>query len=159
MSTAVLTILALVALALLGWLVFSVSRKKAFAPSDIIALLGLVVTLLVAVVPFALSEPAEQTVTPSRPVPQVRIEGPDIAPLGRQTYFTIISSNARRAEWSIGGFTGDEAVIVDPLPPSHAIFVEPTDASRAGESFTIAVTIYAADDQTMSATKKFVVTR
>jgi hypothetical protein len=137
---------------LLGWIIYRLNKNKAFATSDAIALLGLVVTLLVAVLPFALEQPDAAT---ARPL--VSIEGPDVAQVGERTYFTIVSEGATRAEWSIGGFANGEIFEVDPLPPSHSIYIEPTNAGRAGESFTLAVTVYGADGASASRTKKFVV--
>jgi hypothetical protein len=152
MPTALLIILGLIALGLFGWIVYRLNKNKAFATADAIALLGLVVTLLVAVLPFAL-ERGDATKTG----PQVTVEGPDAAKVGERAYFTIVSQGASRAEWSIGGFADGEIFKVDPLPPSHSIYIEPTNAGRAGESFTLAVTVYAEDGASALATKKFVV--
>lgn len=152
MPTALLIVLGLIALGLFGWIIHRLNKNKTFATADAIALLGLVVTLLVAVLPFALERGDAAKVGP-----QVTIEGPDVAKVGERTYFTIVSPGASRAEWSIGGFADGQIFSVDPLPPSHSIYIEPTNAGRAGESFTLAVTVYAQDGASASATKKFVV--
>lgn len=154
MPTALLIILGLIALGLFGWILYRLSKNKSFATADAIALLGLIVTLLVAVLPFALDR---GDAAPA--APQVTIEGPDVARVGERTYFTIISQGAGRAEWSVGSFANGQIFEVDPLPPSHSIYIEPTNATRAGESFTLAVTVYARDGASASATKKFVVLR
>lgn len=152
MPTILLVVFGLIALVLLGWIIFRLSRNKSFAPSDAIALLGLIVTLLVAILPFALNRDE----APAAPGPTVSIEGPDSARVGQRTYFTLVSSGATKAEWSIGGFAGGQVFTVDPLPPSYSIYVDPTDPSRVGESFTLAVTVVAADGKTANATKRFV---
>ncbi|MEZ4768844.1 MAG: hypothetical protein R2844_10525 [Caldilineales bacterium] len=85
----------------------------------------------------------------------MEIEGPLTAPLGQQTYYTFVSKNAVRAVWSIGGFGDNQQVEVDPLAPSHQIYVAPSDASRIGDSFTIAVTVYGADGLSATATRSF----
>lgn len=87
----------------------------------------------------------------------VSIEGPETAPLGMKTYYTIISRNAVRGEWGIGGFR-NEPVVVEPLGPSHQIFVEPTDAARVGHVFTVAFTAIGAHGRQARATRQFVVT-
>jgi hypothetical protein len=152
MPTALFIVVGLIALGLLGWIIYRFRRNKTFATSDAIALLGLIVTLLVAILPFALDREDSPQAGPG-----VTIEGPDAARVGQRTYFTIVSQGAKKADWSIGGFAGGEVFTVDPLPPSHSIYIEPTDSSRAGESFTLAVTVQASDGQSASATKKFVV--
>lgn len=154
MSTALLVVLGLISLGLLSWIIYRLNKNKAFATSDAIALLGLVVTLLVAVLPFALERGDSATIRPS-----VSIEGPDAVRIGERAYFTIVSEGATRAEWSIGGFANGEIFEVNPLPPSHSIYIEPTNTGRAGESFTLAVTVYDADGISASETKKFVVVR
>ena len=92
----------------------------------------------------------------TRLLPSVEIRGPATAPLGSTTYFTVISENAIRGAWSIGGFT-KEPVSVDPLGPSHQIFVEPTDTGRVGHSFTIVFTVYSPSGDTVSTEKSFIV--
>lgn len=94
---------------------------------------------------------------PTEPVTlSIEIHGPDTAPLGKTTYYTLISQNAIRAEWSIGGFS-DEIFVVDPLPPSHQIYVEPTNRERLGEPFIIAVTVYNENGNSATATKQFTI--
>jgi hypothetical protein len=51
----------------------------------------------------------------------------------------------------------NEPIVIDPLPPSHEIFVKPTNPTRVGSSFTIVVTVYGADGQTAQATRQFLV--
>ncbi len=82
----------------------------------------------------------------------VEIEGPAEAPLGEETYFTIISENAVRAEWAVAGFGRDE---INPFRQADQIFVQPTDAEQVGESFTLLVTVYDADDNQASARHRF----
>lgn len=69
----------------------------------------------------------------------VEIDGPTEAPLNEQTWFTIISEDAERVEWTIAGFGSDE---IDPFERSDQIFVEPVDAGRVGEQFTLVVIAY-----------------
>ena len=95
------------------------------------------------------------TATISAFQPTVEIEGPLTAPLGQRTYYTLVSRDAVRAVWSVGGFEDNQQFEVDPLAPSHQIFVKPSDASRVGDSFTIVVTVYGADGQSATATKSF----
>ncbi len=77
------------------------------------------------------------------------------ARLGTLTYFTIVSANADRAEWSIGGFNNNAISTVYPLAPSHQIQIEPTDATRVGDTFTLVVTVYDRSGATTTATHAF----
>jgi Putative serine esterase (DUF676) len=86
----------------------------------------------------------------------VSIEGSTSTPLGKITYYTIISQNAISGVWSIGGFQ-NEPVEVNPLGPSHKIYVEPTNTTLVGESFIIAFTAYSASGESATATKRFLV--
>ena len=47
-----------------------------------------------------------------------------------------------RAEWAIAGFGRDE---INPFRQADQIFVQPTDDTQVGESFTLLVTVYDAD--------------
>jgi hypothetical protein len=85
----------------------------------------------------------------------VEIEGPAEAPLNALTYFTILSQNAVRAEWTIGGFAENRTFEVDPLPASHQIDVGPTNADRIGDTFTLVVTVYDDDDRSAVARHRF----
>lgn len=89
--------------------------------------------------------------------PTIEIIGPDTVPFREKTYFTFVSRNARRAEWSVGGFEDNEVFVVSPLAPSHQIFVEVTDEQRIGDTFIIAVTVYDENGDTATATKQFTV--
>lgn len=103
------------------------------------------------------SKPSKSTIhitAAENTLPTVEIEGPPTAPLEQCTYYTIISQNAVRGRWSIGGFR-NEPVVVEPLGPSHQIFVQPKDASRVGDSFTIVVTVYNDKGQSVTARKQF----
>ena len=98
------------------------------------------------------------TSTPTEtPTLTIEIVGPDTVPLGRKTYYTLLSQNASRAEWSVGGFSSNEIFVVDPLPPSHQIYIEPTDAGRVGEVFVLAVTVYNERGESTTATKQFTI--
>jgi hypothetical protein len=159
LPTFIFILLALIVLGLLLWIVNDVRRKRAFSVQDAIALLGIVISTAIALIPLASSSQPAPTATPGHPSPSVVIEGPDAAPLGQKTYFTLTSQNAVRAEWSIGGFGDGKPFVVDPLRNSHQIYVEPTDATRIGDSFVIAVTVYAAGGQAAGATKRFVISQ
>ena len=124
----------------------------------VVALIGAAATLLTAVIAgvFGLMQ-VRATSAPAAPaatvVPLVvEIDGPATAPLGQPTYFTIISENAARVEWTIAGFGGDE---IDPFDQSEQIFVEPADASRVGENFTLVVTAEDANGRAASARHRF----
>lgn len=128
-----------------------------------IALIGAAATVAVALITgfFGLlsSDRGAPAPAPAAPAaPSVVIEGPLAAPLGEQTYFTIVSQNAVRAEWSAGGFGDGRSIEIQPLPPSHQIWIEPTDSSRIGDTFTLAVTVYGADGQSATAQRQFQVT-
>jgi hypothetical protein len=86
----------------------------------------------------------------------VEIEGPATAPLGKTTYYTVLVKNAVRGIWSIGGIQ-NEPVVVQPLGPSHQIYVEPTDATRVGNSFTIVFVAYDTQGRSAIAKKRFLV--
>ena len=149
------------------------SQASERSPEVRIALIGAAATIAVAIIAgiFGLVQsnsfrqqppavapitaPAQVTATSSASQVTVEIDGPLTAPLGQPTYFTFTSQNAVRAVWSIGGFGNNEQFAVDPLPPSHQVFVEPSDASRVGDSFTIVVTVYGVDGQTATAKKSF----
>lgn len=87
----------------------------------------------------------EPSATPASILPTVEIDGPATIPLGKKSYFTIISANAERAEWSVGGFANNKTFVVEPLAASHQIFIEPTDATRVGDTFTLVVTVFGKD--------------
>ena len=91
---------------------------------------------------------------PPAPALAVEIEGPAEAPLGEQTYFTLISENAVRAEWAVAGFGRDE---INPFRQADQIFVQPTDAEQVGESFTLLVTVYDADGNQAGARHSFAI--
>lgn len=91
---------------------------------------------------------------PPAPALAVEIEGPAEAPLGEQTYFTLISENAVRAEWAVAGFGRDE---INPFRQADQIFVQPTDAEQVGESFTLLVTVYDAGGNQASARHSFAI--
>ena len=84
----------------------------------------------------------------------VSIEGPATTPLNKKSFFTIHSSNAVRAKWSIGGFT-DGWIDVNPIVDGHQIYVEPTDRSRLGDWFTLVLTIYDDQGKKKKAKKRF----
>jgi hypothetical protein len=129
----------------------------------IIALIGAAATILAALLTgfFGLARrdapPAVPAVAPAS-APTVTLEGPAAAPLGELTFFTIISSNAERAVWSIGGFNNNERIEITPLSPSHQIQIEPTDADRVGDTFALVVTVYDSAGTTATASRPFVIT-
>lgn len=82
----------------------------------------------------------------------VEIDGPETAPLGEDTYFTILSEGATRVEWAIAGFGGDA---IDPFNQTDQIFVAPQDAARVDEWFTIVVTAYNSEGEEASARHRF----
>lgn len=122
-----------------------------------IALIGAVATIAVAVVTgmFGLLGSNQSAPAAVQPAPSVQLEGPLTAPLGEKTYFTLVSQQATRAEWSIGGFGDGDIVQIQPLPPSHQIWIEPTDRTRVGDTFTLVVTVFGSDGQSATASKSF----
>ena len=105
--------------------------------------------------PTVLVTPTLATSSPATNLPTVEIEGAATAPLGKKSYFTIKSQGAVRAEWSVGGFADNKAFVVEPLAQSHQIYLEPTDASRIGDTFTLVVTVYNANGTAASAQQRF----
>jgi hypothetical protein len=99
--------------------------------------------------------PLPATATPLVRLPVVEIEGPPTAPLGESSYYTILSQHAQRAEWSIGGFADNQIFMVEPLAASHQIRIEPTDATRVGDTFTIVVTVYGEQGASATARHRF----
>lgn len=90
---------------------------------------------------------------PTQPVTfSVEIDGPDEAPLGEPTYFTILSEGAERVEWVIAGFGSDE---IDPFNQTDQIFVTPEDTDRVGEWFTLVVTAYNEAGESAGARHRF----
>ena len=140
-------------------------RTGALNTQIIVALIGASATVVAALLAgyFGLVNRNQQPPTsPATAIPttgpSVTIDGPTTAPLSELTYFNIISSNATRAEWSIGGFNDNKTTEVDPLAPSHQIQIEPTDQSRVGDSFTLVVTVFDENGATANTTHSFQVT-
>lgn len=99
-------------------------------------------------------EPTETPAPTAAPL-ALEIEGPIEAPLNEMTYFTIISENAVRGQWTIGGFANNQEFEVDPLPASYEIQVEPTNADRVGDTFTLVVTAYDEAGRSIVASHRF----
>ena len=122
----------------------------------IAALIAAAATLLTAIIAgvFGLLQLRAANASTNDPAPAlaVEIEGPAEAPLGEQTYFTILSENAVRAEWAVAGFGRDE---INPFRQTDQIFVQPTDAEQVGESFTLLVTVYDAGGNQATARHTF----
>jgi hypothetical protein len=120
----------------------------------IAALIAAAATLLTALIAgvFGLLQLRAANAPASDAALAVEIEGPAEAPLGEQTYFTLISENAVRAEWAIAGFGRDE---INPFRQADQIFVQPTDAGQVGREFTLLVTVYDADGNPASARHRF----
>jgi hypothetical protein len=133
----------------------STKKSKKIPTTVLIALIGLIGTIVTAV----LSSPVvANLLSPKKlPPPTVEIVGPETVPFGKATYYTIVSTGAVRGEWSVGGFENNELFIVDPLPPSHQIYVQPTDNDRIGGVFIIAVTVYNKNGDIAKATKQFTI--
>ena len=83
----------------------------------------------------------------------VTIDGPPQVMLAKKTYYTIASSHAERLVWSIGGYAFDGDNQVEPVSPLHQIWIEPTDAERIGDTFTIRATVYDAAGKAVTVEK------
>jgi hypothetical protein len=129
-------------------------------PQIVVAAIGATATLLTAIIAgvFGLiqlqasrAQPPPPTQTP---IPQlaVEIEGPAEAPLNQETYFTILSDAAVRAEWTIPDFGSDD---INPFRQVDQIFVQPADAGRVGDSFTLVVTVFDGNGNRRSARHRF----
>jgi hypothetical protein len=94
---------------------------------------------------------------PVAPEPAVTLQGSPTAPLGETTYYDVMSQNAVRGEWSVGGFANNQLFVVKPLGPSHRIYVEPTDRMQVGQTFVIRFTAYNQDGKSTTVEKRFVV--
>lgn len=129
----------------------------------LVALIGAAATIVAAALTgfFGLAGRTEPVPTPSivtlpaNAAPAVMLDGPVTAPVGELTYFTIISANADRAVWSIGGFNNNQPIEIAPLSPSHQIQIEPTNTNRIGDTFTLVVTVSNPGGQTATATHEF----
>ncbi len=129
----------------------------------VVALIGASATLLTALIAgtFGLIQLRANrpqplpTVTPA-PLLTVEIDGPTEAPLNEDTYFTILSDSAVRAEWTIPNFGSDD---INPFRQADQIFVHPVDADRIGDSFTLAVTVYDAAGNRATAHHEFRITQ
>lgn len=129
-------------------------------PQILVALIGAAATLLTALIAgiFGLIQFQASRATPPPPTatatPQlaVEIEGPAEAPLNEETYFTILSDEAVRVEWSIPDFGSDD---INPFRQVDQIFVRPVDGERVGDSFTLAVTVYDAAGHRATARHRF----
>lgn len=95
---------------------------------------------------------AVPTAAPTETELYVEIEGPGSAPLNEQTYFTIISPDAVRVEWTIPDFGRDD---INPFRQADQVYVEPADAGRVGDTFTLLVTAYDAAGNTATARHDF----
>ena len=96
--------------------------------------------------------PALPTSAPTETEFYVEIDGSPIAPLAARTYFTIISPEAVRVEWTIPDFGRDD---INPFRQADQIFVEPADDGRVGDTFTLLVTAYDAAGNTATARHDF----
>lgn len=126
----------------------------------VVATIGATATLLTALIAgiFGLIQlqasrntlpPPTATITPPL---VVEIEGPPEVPLNEESYFTILSDGAVRAEWSIPDFGSDD---INPFRQVDQIFVRPVDGERVGDSFTLAVTVYDAVGNRATARHRF----
>lgn len=122
----------------------------------VVVLVAGILFLLISYRPSADSAPSPAHAPESTSSPSVEIEGPAAAPLGKTTYYSIFIENAVRGVWSIGGFQ-NEPIVVQPLGPSHQISVEPTDATRVGDSFTIVFVAYDTHGRFATGRKRFLV--
>ncbi len=126
----------------------------------VVATIGATATLLTALIAgmFGLIQVRESPSTPQLPTATiapllaVEIEGSTEAPLNEETYFTILSDGAVRAEWSIPDFGSDD---INPFRQVDQIFVRPVDDDRVGDSFTLAVTVYDAAGNRATARHRF----
>lgn len=127
----------------------------------LIAIIGAVATVLAAIIagvlamnPFGGDDPTPPPATTVAPSPalEILIDGPSAVPLGKQTFFTILSEDAVRVEWRIAGFGGDT---IEPFEQTDQIYVEPSDPSRVDEWFTIVATGYDADGNSAGARHRF----
>ena len=129
-------------------------------PQIIAALIAAGATLLTAIIAgvFGLLQlraangPALAPATAPTAGLTIEIDGPAEAPLNEITAFTIISENAARAEWAIAGFGNDD---INPFHLSEQVEVEPTNAERVGDSFTLVVTVYDAAGNRANARHQF----
>jgi hypothetical protein len=134
----------------------------------VVAGIGCVGTIIAALIPslFGLATYwLNESKRPVDPVPSapavsapafpltVTIDGPPQVMLARKTYFTIASSHAERLVWSISGYAFDGDNQVEPVAPFHQIWIEPTDAERIGDIFTIRATVYDAAGQAVTVEK------
>ena len=125
----------------------------------VVAAIGATATLLTALIAgvFGLiqlqasrAQPPPTVTSPPQLI--VEIDGPVEAVLNQETYFTILSDSAVRAEWSIPNFGSDD---INPFRQVDQIFVQPVDAARVGDSFTLAVTVYDAAGNRATARHQF----
>lgn len=91
------------------------------------------------------------TVTPS---PEVSITCPAEIELGTELICAVDSSEAAAGSWRIPGFTSG-SIDLDNVPGSNPIFIEPTDASFVGTTFTIYVTVVGEDGTEVEASHEF----
>ncbi len=118
----------------------------------VIALIGAAATLLTAIIAGVFGLIQLRADSPPATMLTVQIDGPAEAVLNRVTAFTIISENATRAEWAIAGFDSDD---INPFHLTDQVEVEPTNAGRVGETFTLVVTVYDPDGNQAAARHQF----
>jgi len=125
----------------------------------VVAAIGATATLLTALIAgiFGLMQfQASRVQSPPVATPSaqlsIEIDGPTQAPLNEETWFTILSDAAVRAEWTIPDFGRDD---INPFRQVDQIFVHPVDAGRAGDSFTLVVTVYDAAGNRATARHQF----
>ncbi len=126
----------------------------------VVGLLGALATLAAALIAggFGLLQFRAAGRPPPTTVPltlTVEIDGPTEAPLNEETWFTILSDAAVRAEWTIPDFGRDD---INPFRQVDQIFVQPIDAERVGDSFILVVTVYDADGNRATVRHEFQIT-
>lgn len=132
----------------------------------IVALIGATATLLTAFIAGifgliqarAAADPPASTLPPRPTLTAaldfyVDINGPKEAPAGEATWFTLVSPDAERLEWTIPGFNSGA---IDNFNQADQIFAEPKPES-AGRTFTLVVTAYDANGNEATASHDFTV--
>jgi hypothetical protein len=105
-----------------------------------------------------LSEGGEQASTTHRfeiVGPWVAIECPETIDLGALIECDIVSTNAVGGQWSITDFGAGE---LETVPGTHTIYIEPTNPSAVGRTFTVTATVFDADGRSVEQSSTFTVT-
>jgi hypothetical protein len=110
--------------------------------------------------PGAARATATAVVPPAAAGLSVEIEGPERVPLNKRTYFRFANGpQVITLTWSVDGFPFSQDNVIGNVGPRHEVWIEPTDAGRVGEVFTVAAVVNDAQGRSARVTRRFTLVR